>query len=120
MHVLEIAMVISTIDWCLIFVNQYYNVLMEFLGEKLGQFVQAPPQLNIHSSLVTNRFKIGPFREVKRLQEVVGLSNEPKNIKIGPEMKEIWLKHCLDHISFISGLILMFLGSLESPTGPAG
>jgi hypothetical protein len=44
-----------------------------------------------------------------------GLSNEPKNIKIGSEMKEIWLKHCFGCISLISGSILMFLGSLESP-----
>ena len=43
-----------------------------------------------------------------------GLSNEPKNIKIGPEMSEISLKQCSSHISFVSGPILMFLGSLES------
>jgi hypothetical protein len=43
-----------------------------------------------------------------------GLSNEPKNIKIGSEMNEIWLKQCFGHISFVSGPILMFLGSLES------
>ena len=43
-----------------------------------------------------------------------GLSNEPKNIKIGPEMSEISLKQCFSHISFVSGPIFMFLGSLES------
>jgi hypothetical protein len=43
-----------------------------------------------------------------------GLSNEPKNIKIGSEMNEIRLKQCFGHIFFVSELILMFLGSLES------
>ena len=44
-----------------------------------------------------------------------GLSNEPKNITIGAEMKEMWTKQCLDHISFISGQDLMFLDLLKSP-----
>jgi hypothetical protein len=46
------------------------------------------------------------------------LSNKPKNIKIGSEKKEIWSKHCFNHISFISKPILMFLGWLESPQCP--
>jgi hypothetical protein len=41
------------------------------------------------------------------------ISNKPKNIKIGPEMKKIWSKQCLSHISFIFGPILMFLGLFE-------
>jgi hypothetical protein len=64
-------MIISTIVWRLIFVNQYYNSLTEFLGEKVGQFVQAPRQVGLRSCLVTNRFKIGPFRELKRLYEAI-------------------------------------------------
>jgi len=64
-------MIISTVVGCLIFVNQYYNFLTEFLGEKAGQVVQAPRQVLLRSCLVTNRFKIGPFWELKRLQEAI-------------------------------------------------
>ena len=64
-------MIISTIVWRLVFVNQYYNSLMEFLGEKVGQSVQALHQVGLRSCLVTNRFKIGPFRELKRLHEAI-------------------------------------------------
>ena len=41
MHFGEIAIIISMIIWHLIFINQYYNFLMEFLSEKVGQIVQA-------------------------------------------------------------------------------
>jgi hypothetical protein len=47
------------------------KTLTEFLGEKMGQFVQAPRQVGLRSCLVTNRFKIGPFRELKRLHEAI-------------------------------------------------
>jgi hypothetical protein len=71
MHFIEIAMIISTIDWHLIFVNQYYNSLMEFLSKVAGQIVQAPHQVILRSCHVTNRSKIGPFWELKRLNETI-------------------------------------------------
>jgi hypothetical protein len=46
------------------------------------------------------------------------VSNEPKIIQIGPEMKEICLKQCLSYISFISGPIWMILGLLETHGSP--
>jgi len=52
--------------------------------------------------------------------ETRGLSSKPRITTIGPEMTEIWSKQCLDHISVISGPILMILGSLESPRVSAG
>ena len=78
-------MVISTIDWRLIFVNQYYNFLMEFLSEKHGQLVQAPIQLDICSRLVKNRFKLPPIRKVKRLQEAI----LPTLVEFGNEFAEV-------------------------------
>jgi hypothetical protein len=78
-------MVISTIDWRLIFVNQYYNFLMVVLGEKRGQLVQALLQLDIRSRLVKNRFKLPPIREVKRLQEAI----LPALVEFGNEFSEV-------------------------------
>ena len=44
---------------------------MVFFGKKLGQVEQAARQLGHCTGLVTNRFEIHPFREVKRLQEAI-------------------------------------------------
>jgi hypothetical protein len=49
-----------------------------------------------------------------------GVENEPKNVQIGPEMKEIWSIYCFDHTSFISGPIWTFLGSFSTPRVRAG
>ena len=77
-------MFISTIVWRLIFVNQYYNSPTEFLGDKEGQLVQALLQIGPGSCLVTNRFKIGLFRELKRLHEAIF----PLLIEVGNEESE--------------------------------
>ena len=58
-----------------IFVNQYYNVLTEFLGEKAGQAVQALLQVVLQVVLrdchLTNRSKIGLILEVERQHEAI-------------------------------------------------
>ena|ERR1700733_8659006 len=77
-------MIISTIAWRLIFVNQYYNFSTEFLGDKAGQFVQALRQVGLGSCPVTNRFKIGPFRELKRLHKAIF----PLLVEVGNENSE--------------------------------
>jgi hypothetical protein len=58
---------------------------MVFLGEKRGQFVQAPVQLDIRSRLVKNRFEKRPFREVKRLQEAI----LPTLVEFGNDFSEV-------------------------------
>ena len=64
-------MLISTIVWRLVFVNQYYNSLMEFLREEGGQFEQAPLQLGLRSCVVKNRLKIGLLPGFERLHEAI-------------------------------------------------
>jgi hypothetical protein len=64
-------MIISTIVWCLIFINDYYNSPIEFPVKKGGQVVQAPLQVGIRSGHETNRFKIGLVRRLKRRHKTV-------------------------------------------------
>ena len=67
------------------------------------------PQLNIHSSLVTNRFKIGPFREVKRLQEAI----LPHLVEFGNEISEVQ-KH---FIPIFTGNILLRVNEIFEKFG---
>jgi hypothetical protein len=83
-------MFISTIVWRLIFVNQYYNSLTEYLSDKVGQFIQAPHQVGLCSCLVKNRFKIGLFLGLKRRHEEIF----PLSIEVGNKITE-FRKHSL-------------------------
>ena len=78
-------MLISTNVWRLILVNQDYNFLTEFLREEVGQVVQAIRQVGHSSRLVTNRLKIGPFRELKRRHEAIF----PLPIEVGNQVFEV-------------------------------
>ena len=53
------------------FVNQHYNFPTEFLGDKVGQFVQAHLQLGPRSCLETNRLKINLVPPLKRLYKTI-------------------------------------------------
>jgi hypothetical protein len=82
---------------------------MEFLGEKPGQVVQAHLQLDIRSGLVTNRFKIPPIREVKRLQEAI----LPPLVESGNEFSE-FRKH---FIPVFAGDILLRVNEIFEKFG---
>lgn len=72
----------------IILINQDYYFLTEILVDKVGQIVQAQLQINLRTGLVTNRFKIGPFRELQRHHEKIF----PRLIESGNEGAET-LKH---------------------------
>jgi hypothetical protein len=102
-------MIISTNDWRIVFVNQYYNFLTEFLVEKLGQFVQAPHQLVLRSCLVKNRFKIGPVPGLKRLHEAIF----PLPVEVGNYVFEAG-KHSLPRLA---GEILLRVNEISERFG---
>ena len=97
------------IVWRFIFVNQYYNFPTEFLGDKVGQIVQALLQVGLRSCLVTNGFKIESFRELKRLHEAA----LPLRVEAGNKAFE-FRKHCLPRVA---GEILLRVNELSETFG---
>jgi hypothetical protein len=102
-------MFISTNEWRLIFVNQYYNFPTEFPAEEVGQFVQAPHDVVLCSCHETNRFKIGPFRRFKGLRETIF----PLHVEDGNQVFEA-RKHSLPRHA---GEILLRVNELSEQFG---
>jgi hypothetical protein len=99
----------STIAWYFIFVYQYYNFPTEFLGEKVGQVVQAPHQLVLRSCSETNRFKIGLVHWIKRLHQTIF----PLPVEVGNQEFEV-RKHFLPRPA---GEILLRVNELSEQFG---
>jgi hypothetical protein len=102
-------MFISPIVWHLIFVNQHYNFLTEFLGEKVGQFVQAPRQVVLRSCPETYRFEIGPVPRLESMHETIF----PVHVKFGNNVFE-GRKHFLPRVA---GEILLRVNELSEQFG---